>query len=108
MKILDLYVTDSDGNKEAQNNQLQEHHRRIHVGALSDSNHQYYRDRGHDADRQNVENYRDSKPRYKRFEIIRPADRDSDVTDGVFNDQIPADDPCDEFAERRVGIGVGA
>ena len=35
------------------------------------------------------------------------ADADAHVGTGVFEDEIPADDPGDELAERGVGIGVG-
>ena len=30
------------------------------------------------------------------------------VADGVFQDQVPADDPGDELAHRGIGVGVGA
>ena len=36
------------------------------------------------------------------------ADADGHVADGVFENQIPADDPRDEFAHGGVGVGVGA
>src|SRR5579859_8028369 len=36
------------------------------------------------------------------------ADADGHVADGVFEDQVPADNPGDEFAHRGVGVGVGA
>lgn len=35
------------------------------------------------------------------------ADADAHVGEGVFEDEIPADDPGDEFAEGGVGVGVG-
>ena len=44
----------------------------------------------------------------QRVEVVAPRDRDRDVADGVFEDQIPADDPRDELTERRVRVGVGA
>ena len=47
-------------------------------------------------------------PRDERLEVVGPADRDGDVADGVLDDQVPADDPGDELAERGVGVGVGA
>ena len=40
-------------------------------------------------------------------EVGRPRDRDGDVPDGVLEDEVPADDPRDELAERRVGVRVG-
>ena len=39
-------------------------------------------------------------------EISRPSDRDADVADGVLDDQVPADDPGDELADRRIRVGV--
>ena len=44
----------------------------------------------------------------ERVEVVAPRDRDSDVADGVLEDQVPADDPGHEFAQRRVRIGVSA
>ncbi len=35
------------------------------------------------------------------------SDADAHVAEGVFEDQIPADDPGDQFAQRGVGVGVG-
>ena len=43
-----------------------------------------------------------------RFGIGAEADSDDDIADGVFENQIPADDPGEDFAQRGVGIGVGA
>ncbi len=43
-----------------------------------------------------------------RLGITGEAHRDGNVADRVFEDQVPADDPGENFAERRVGISVGA
>ena len=43
-----------------------------------------------------------------RLTVGAKADRDYDVADDVFEDQVPADDPGENLAERGVGIGVGA
>src|SRR6476469_5170377 len=40
-------------------------------------------------------------------EVLAPRDRDRRGADGVLEDQVPADDPGDELAERRVRVGVG-
>ena len=40
--------------------------------------------------------------------IARPPDGDGGGAERIFENQVPADDPGDEFAHRRVGIGVGA
>ena len=41
-------------------------------------------------------------------EVIRPARRNRAGAHGVFEGQIPANDPRENFAERRVRIGIGA
>ena len=41
-------------------------------------------------------------------DIARPANRDGDGADGVFEDQVPADDPGKQFAQGGVAVGVGA
>ena len=40
------------------------------------------------------------------IEKLGPANRDSHVADGVFDDQVPADDPRDQLAECRIRVGV--
>ena len=40
-------------------------------------------------------------------EMRGEADRYAHVGEGVFEDQVPSDDPCDEFAERGVAVRVG-
>ncbi len=42
-----------------------------------------------------------------RLEVSGKADADGDVADGVFEDEIPADDPGEDFAESGVAVGVG-
>ena len=39
-------------------------------------------------------------------EIAGPADCDRHVANCVFKNEVPTDDPRDDFTERRVGIGV--
>src|SRR5207253_5471448 len=48
----------------------------------------------------------DAEAADQRVEIIAPRDRDRDVADGVLEDQIPADDPRHQLAERRVRVRV--
>src|SRR5688500_9869958 len=45
--------------------------------------------------------------RHESGEIVAPRNRYCYVPDGVFDDQIPTDDPCEKLAEARVGICVG-
>src|SRR5260370_38932519 len=40
--------------------------------------------------------------------MLRKPEADGEVADGVFEDQVPADDPGDEFSHRGVGVGVRA
>ena len=47
------------------------------------------------------------RPSSKHLEIARPGDRHGGVADGVFEDQVPADEPGGQFAQRGVGIGIG-
>ena len=41
-------------------------------------------------------------------EIAGPSDRHANVADRVLDDQVPANNPGDQFAERCVGVRVGA
>ena len=41
-------------------------------------------------------------------EVIRPARRHRAGAHGVFERQVPADDPRQQFAQRRIGVGVSA
>ena len=42
------------------------------------------------------------------LEVAAPADRDRHRADGVLENQVPADHPGEDLAERGVGVGVGA
>ncbi len=44
----------------------------------------------------------------ERSEVSAPADRHRRGAEQILEDQIPADDPGDELAERRVAVGVRA
>ena len=49
----------------------------------------------------------ESEPIEQIDDVGGEADADAHVGEGVLEDQVPANDPCDEFAERGVGVGVG-
>ena len=49
-----------------------------------------------------------AEPVEKIDEVRGEADADRHVANGVFEDQVPADDPRDELAHGRVGVGVRA
>ena len=103
--------------------------RRVGVGGLLDADHQQRRDQQHDGGGRQVEHAgsscrrrpwpsqrgggelgreRDAEVAQQAHEVARPADRDGRRAERVLEDQVPADDPGDELARRRVGVGVGA
>src|ERR1035437_993427 len=49
----------------------------------------------------------DAEPVEQIDDVGREADRDAHVGEGVFEDEVPADDPGDEFAKGRIGVRVG-
>src|SRR5262249_39916487 len=51
---------------------------------------------------------RDAKVAQKTHDVARPADGDCRRAERIFEDQVPADDPGDEFAKGGIGKGVGA
>ena len=40
--------------------------------------------------------------------VARPSDGDGGGGEKVFQNKVPANDPCEVFAEASIGIGVGA
>ena len=49
----------------------------------------------------------DAEAEHELPEVGGPGDRHRDVADRVLEDQVPADDPGHQLAERRVAVGVG-
>ena len=49
----------------------------------------------------------DAEAPHQLLEVPGPRDRHRHVTHGVLEDEVPADDPRDQLAERRVGVRVG-
>ena len=49
----------------------------------------------------------DVKPIEQVDDVRGEADRDAHVAEGVFEDEVPADDPRDQLSHRRVGVGIG-
>src|SRR5262249_59141380 len=49
----------------------------------------------------------DAESRQKGLTVVRPTDGDSNITNRVFNNQIPTDDPSGKLAEGSISIGVG-
>ena len=120
----------ADTDEDQYHRQLDDHDHRIGAGGLLDADHQEHGDQEHDDHRRNVgdplhqaavgkldgfEWTRDQLSRQGDAERVQegdyvcgPTDRNGGGADGVFEHKVPADDPGDPFAERRVGIGVGA
>ncbi len=65
---------------------------------------------GHHLPRRRREPRRQAEPHrlQQTHEVARPADGDRRAADGIFQDQIPADDPGRELAQRGIGVGIGA
>ena len=55
-----------------------------------------------------VQRQMDTEEREQRHEVSRPADAHRRRTGCVLEHQVPADDPRDQFAHRRVRVGVRA
>ena len=70
-----------------------------HREQVDDANRRRRRERGRQ---------RDADARQQPLHVAAPADGDGHRPDGVFENQVPADHPGDQLAERRVGVGVGA
>ena len=49
----------------------------------------------------------DAEPVEQVDNVRREAHRDAHVGEGIFEDEVPADDPRDQLAHGRVGVGVG-
>ncbi len=58
---------------------------------------------GHEPSRQV-----DADAAEERVGVAGPRDGDGRVADGVLEEEVPADDPGDQLAQRRVGVRVGA
>src|SRR2546426_10847681 len=48
------------------------------------------------------------QPGNKGLEIISPADGYGDISDRIFDDEIPADDPCNELPHRGIRVRIRA
>ena len=107
--------------KNASTASLMNDHDRVEARALADADAQHRGDREHDEDGRQVERaalagragervgQREAEQRVEQVvEVLAPADRDGGDRHGVLEDQVPADDPRRELAERRVGVRVGA
>ena len=122
-------VKGPDENDEQHGPELNGHHDRIRRGAFFDPLHEDRRQQADDDDgrevnqcprsdkiaRRLVELQRGRIDQGREFnvkgaqdflKIARPAVRDRGRPDGVFQNQVPADDPRHQFAERRVRVRV--
>jgi hypothetical protein len=52
--------------------------------------------------------YSRPEPRENAIGVLAPGDGDGRGADGIFQNQVPADDPRRELSHRRVGIGIRA
>ncbi len=129
MPVVGIHVVRADDDHDDDQRHLEDHHREIRAARFLDADVADPGQRQHDRDRGQVEQCagRDEMvvgERERRIgqrrrqvdaevieqarEIAGPADRDGRCRDAVFEHHVPADEPGDELAERRVRIRVRA
>ena len=120
--VLGLHEGGAGDDEEQHRRDLDRDHHRVEARALADADHQQHGDRQHDQHRGQVDEgprrgarrgghpgrQIEAEAREDALEVAAPADRHGHRADRVLEDQVPADDPGDDLAERRVGVGVGA
>ena len=119
--IRPIHVAPAGKDHEDDDHQLDGHERSVGPRTFADAEHEDGRDDGHDQDRGEIEdsaaegvvgqgfgNLRDVAGREQLVQVARPGRGHRGAAHGVFEDQVPADDPGEDFAQRGVGIGVGA
>ena len=105
---------------------LDQHHRVVGFGALSDTSHQNIGEDHQDQKRRQVKPISGELPLHDHgigelfgkveaeevienvVEVGRETHRDAHVGDCVLENQVPSDDPSENFAQGRVRIGVSA
>ena len=126
VQLRTIDVAPADGDDEQHDGQLGQTSVAL-VRALSRMPmHQHDGHEAHDEDRREVEdavnvalgpegvvgerggNRRKPQRLQQHVEVVRPGRGHRGAAHGVFQDQVPADDPGEDFAQRGVGIGVGA
>ena len=136
MPVAGMDEADDRKDKDQNGDQLEPHHHVVGVGRLANAAHQDHGENHDDEKGGNVEaevpagmvesvagqilqavgqiGGRDphrggmqAEPVEQIDDVRGKADADGHVGAGVFQNQIPADDPGDQFAERGVGVGVG-
>ena len=113
---------DAEHQEQQQHGELEEHHDRVRARGLAHADHQHAGDREHEERRGDVDlaallagrvgdRVRQRQPEQRVQQLVEvgaPSDGHGRDRDAVLEDQVPADDPGRELAERRVGVGVGA
>ena len=116
---------------------FQQHHHVVGFGGLANAADQYHRQEHHDDKSGNIEAHvkaggierpaleigeaagkiRGRDPAQRRMpakpveggrHVCGEANADGHVADRIFQDQVPSDDPGDQLAHGRVGVGVSA
>jgi len=122
MPIGCLHMRQTDGDDEDDRRDLDDHHGRIEARTPFDAQRQEARDRKAPQHRGEIKDmawpcsrraHRKARERHaklaeQRLQIARPADGNHGDHQRIFEQQIPADNPRDEFAKHSVSIGVGA
>ncbi len=122
LPVFRLDVADTDRDEQQHDADLDDHHHVVQAGRLTHAERQQERDGHHDQEGWQVEQGLDARARaggggqrirqhqaearQQRLEITRPADRNGRGGQAVFEQQVPADHPGDEFAQCGVAVGI--
>ena len=91
---------------------LDDHQRVGDAGALADADDRDDAEHQHDGDGADVDDRALTEERGRQAEqllqVARPATGHDRCAEGELEDEVPADDPGEDLADRGVGVGVGA
>jgi hypothetical protein len=119
-QLAGIDVRCGDDNKDGDGGELDDHHDRVEAGRFLDADRQQHgqqQDDDHgrhigDAAVERGVGQRVRQMQAEQFqdlaEVAGPADGHGGGGDGIFEDQVPADDPGDQFADAGIGIAIGA
>ena len=123
LALIDQHTADDQEGQDGAD--LDQHHDVVGLGGFAHAAHQQQGQNEDDEKTRNVEictggvtsspdrtgpfvRQSDAKSGELCFRVSAEAYCDGDITDCVFQDQVPTDDPGEDFSQSRVGIRVGA
>ena len=120
--VLGFHVGGAGGDEEQDGGQLDGDHHRVEARALAHADDEQPRDEQHDDRGRQVDDRAFGRPRGRRhpdrqvqaeagedaLEVPAPADGHRHRPDRVLENEVPADHPREDLAERGVRVGIGA